>query len=148
MPAHYWWIWMIIAAAFIVGEILTTGFFLLCFGIGAALSGLLALFGLGMAWQLVAFILVSSVLFGVSRRFADRVSKEQPPGIGADRFTGHECVVLEEIDNAKNTGRIRLGREEWRAESETGEVISAGTTVRVTRVEGTHLLVIRIGEGD
>ena len=70
MESNYWWVWMIIAAFFIVGEIFTAGFFLLCFGIGAAVAGFIALFGLGMVWQLTAFVIVSFVLFAVSRKFA------------------------------------------------------------------------------
>ena len=30
MELNFWWIWMIMAAVFIVGEIFTAGFFLLC----------------------------------------------------------------------------------------------------------------------
>ena len=99
MGIEIWWIWMIIAAIFIVGEIFTMGFFLLWFGVGAAIAGILAILGLGIGWQLGAFVIISGVLFVVSRRFAERFSKKQPPGIGADRFIGKECIVLEEIDN-------------------------------------------------
>lgn len=148
MESNHWWVWMIIAAFFVVGEIFTAGFFLLCFGIGAAAAGFIALFGLGMVWQLSAFVIVSFVLFAVSRKFANRISKEQPPGIGADRFVGKECVVLEQINNLDNTGRVRMGKEEWRAESDTGDNISAGVKVVVTHLSGTHLVVKPIGEGD
>jgi len=141
MGIEIWWIWMIIAAIFVVGEIFTMGFFLLWFGVGAAVAGILAILGLGIGWQLGAFVIISGVLFVISRRFAERFSKKQPPGIGADRFIGKECVVLEEIDNMKNTGRVRLKKEEWRADSETGDVIPAGTRVEVTGLDGTHLVV-------
>ncbi|MCK4646935.1 MAG: NfeD family protein [Candidatus Aminicenantes bacterium] len=136
-----WWIWMIIAAFFVLGEIFTAGFFLLWFGIGAAVAGLLAIFGLSFGWQLGAFVVVSGVLFVVSRRFAERFSKKQPAGIGADRFIGLKGIVLEEIDNDKNTGRVRLKKEEWRADSETGEVIPVGKKIKVTRMDGTHIVV-------
>jgi membrane protein implicated in regulation of membrane protease activity len=141
MGIKIWWIWMIIAGFFVVGEIFTAGFFLLWFGIGAAAAGILALLGFGPGWQLGAFVIVSGVLFVVSRRFAERFSKKQPPGIGADRFIGKEGVVLEEIDNVKNTGRVRLKKEEWRADSETDEVIPEGARVEVVRLDGTHLVV-------
>jgi membrane protein implicated in regulation of membrane protease activity len=141
-----WWIWMAIAAAFVVGEIFTAGFFLLWFGIGAAVAGVLALLGLGFGWQLGAFVVVSGVLFLVSRRFAERFSKTQPPGIGADRFIGLQGQVLEEIDNVKNTGRVRLQKEEWRAESETGENLLIDMRVEVVRLDGTHLIVKKIEE--
>ncbi|UCC41634.1 MAG: NfeD family protein [Candidatus Aminicenantes bacterium] len=141
MGIKIWWIWMIIAGIFVVGEIFTAGFFLLWFGVGAAIAGILAILGLGIGWQLGAFVIISGILFVVSRRFAERFSKKQPPGIGADRFVGKECVVLEEIDNMKNTGRVRLKKEEWRADSDTGGVIRAGARVEVTRLDGTHLVV-------
>ncbi len=141
MAIKIWWIWMAIAALFIVGEIFTQGFFLFWFGVGAAVAGVLALLGLGFGWQMAAFVIVSGVLFAVSRRFAEKFSKKQPPGIGADRFVGLEGIVLEEIDNVKNTGRVRVQKDEWRAESETGEVIKEGERIVVTRLEGTHMVV-------
>jgi membrane protein implicated in regulation of membrane protease activity len=148
MESNYWWIWMIIAAFFIVSEIFTAGFFLLCFGIGAAAAGLIALIGSGMLWQLVVFVIVSFVTFAASRKFANRISKEQPPGIGADRFIGKECVVLVDINNQDNTGRVRLGTEEWRATSDAGDIIAKGTKVVVKSLSGTRLVVGPIAEGE
>jgi membrane protein implicated in regulation of membrane protease activity len=88
------------------------------------------------------------VLFVSSRRLAERFSKKQPPGIGADRFIGKRGIVLEEIDNSMNTGRVRLDKEEWRADSETDSVIPEGTRVEVVRLDGTHLVVKVITEED
>lgn len=138
---NYWWAWMILAALFIVGEIFTAGFFLLPIGVGAAIAGLVALLGANTIWQLVAFVVASFILFLVSRRFAQRVTKEQPPGIGADRFIGEECVVLEEINNLDNSGRVRKGKEEWRASSDSGTNIPVGTKVIVVSLSGTQLVV-------
>jgi len=148
MVIKIWWIWMIIAAIFVVGEIFTAGFFLLWFGVGAAVAGILALLGLSFGWQLAAFVVVSLVLFTSSRRFAERFSKKQPPGIGADRFIGKQGVVLEDVDNVKNIGRVRLDKEEWRADSESGTAIPAGTQVEVVRLDGTHLVVKAIEKED
>jgi membrane protein implicated in regulation of membrane protease activity len=148
MVFKIWWIWMIIAAFFVVGEIFTAGFFLLWFGVGAAVAGVLALLGLSFGWQLAAFAVVSLVLFASSRRFAERFSKKQPPGIGADRFIGKQGIVLDAIDNVENVGRVRLDKEEWRADSETGTIIPAGTQVEVVRLDGTHLVVKTIEKED
>jgi membrane protein implicated in regulation of membrane protease activity len=141
-----WWLWMALAAAFVVGEMFTAGFFLLWFGIGAASAGVLALLGVSFPWQLGAFVVVSGVLLAASRRFAERFSRKQPPGIGADRFVGKRGLVLEQIDGIKNSGRVRIDREEWRAESESGAEIPVGARVEVVRLEGTHLIVKRIEE--
>ena len=148
MAKELWWVWMALAAVFTIAEIFTAGFFLLWFGIGAAVAGLLALMGLSAGWQMVSFIVVSLGLFALSRRFAERWTGSQPPGIGADRIIGKEGVVLEEIDNVKGTGRARVEREEWRSDSDSGEVISEGQRVVVTRVDGTHLVVTILTEGE
>lgn len=148
MGIETWIIWMILAALFIVGEIFTAGFFILWFGIGAAIAGVLALLGLGAGWQLAAFVVVSGTLFLVSRRFAEKLTKEQPPGIGADRFAGKQAVVLEEVDNTKGTGRVRMGKEEWRVESLDDSIIAENSRVNVVKVDGTHLIVKPLEKGE
>jgi membrane protein implicated in regulation of membrane protease activity len=148
MGIKIWWIWMAIAAFFVIAEIFTMGFALLWFGIGAAVAGILALIGFGLGWQLASFIVVSGILFAVSRRFAERFTKKQPPGVGADRFVQKKGVVIEEINNIKNTGRVRIGKDEWRADSDADEVIPEGKIVEVTSVDGTHLVVKISKEGE
>ena len=144
--ADYWWLWMVLAAVFIIGEIFTGGFFVLWFGVGALLAGVAAMLGLGAAWQWAIFVVASGVLVIVSRRFAQAVTDEQPPGVGADRTVGRQGVVLEEIDNIRDSGRVRIGKEEWRAQSEAGEKIAENIEIKVTGVVGTHLVVARVEE--
>lgn len=47
-------IWFVLALALVGAEMLTGTFYLLVFGIAAAVGGLLALTGLGQVWQLLA----------------------------------------------------------------------------------------------
>ena len=141
MDIQIWMLWMIFAALMIVGEIFTAGFFVLWFGVGAIVAGIFALLGLGTGWQLGAFIVVSLVLLIISRRFAEKITKPQPDGIGANRLMGQSGIVLEEINNSSNTGRVRLGKEEWRAESDNNNPIPANSTVKVVQMSGTHLIV-------
>ena len=148
MELHYWMLWLVLAAAFIVGEMFTAGFFLLWFGIGAAVACVLALLGLEAGWQWGSFVVISGLLFTISRRFSERFTKKQPSGVGADRNIEKTGRVLEEINNMKNTGRVLLEREEWRATSESGAVIPEGEEVVVTRMDGTHLIVNRVEKGD
>jgi membrane protein implicated in regulation of membrane protease activity len=130
-----------LAAAFLIGEILTAGFFLIFLSIGAAAAGVLALLDVGYAGQFIVFIVVSGILFVFGRRFADRVTEKQPPGIGADRFVDQDGIVLVEVENSTNTGSVRVGQDEWRAISETGEILPEGTRIRVTQIDGTRAVV-------
>jgi len=142
-----WLMWLILAAVLLIGEVFSAGFFLFWFSIGAAAAGLAALLNADNIVQLIIFVIVSGVLFVTGRKFANRVTKKQPPGIGADRFVGGIGIVLEEINSSVNTGKIRLNQESWRAESENGEIVPAGVAVKVLRVDGTRVIVQKTEKG-
>lgn len=144
MEFELWWIWVIIGVIFIIGEIFTAGFFLIWFGIAAILAGVIAFFELSVIWQGVAFVIISAILLAGTRRLAERYTKKQPPGVGADRLIGKVGVALEEIDNDKNTGRVRIDEEQWRAESLEGDIITKDSNVQVIKLEGTHVVVKKV----
>ncbi len=137
------WLWAGLAVIFLVGEIFTAGFFLACFSVGAVVAAVLAFLDVGFAWQLGAFVVISAVAVVLSRPFAERITGEQTVGVGSDRVLGKRAVVLEEIDPARGTGRVRVDREEWRAEAIVGGPIAVGEWVEVVDIDGTHLRVKR-----
>jgi membrane protein implicated in regulation of membrane protease activity len=135
------WVWIGMALFFLLAEVFTAGFVLACFGIGALAAAIPAFLGFGLVWQLIVFIVVSTVAVLFSRRFADRVTGDQPQGLGIDRVLGKQALVIEDIDPHSPSGRIRVDVEEWRADSATGAAISKGTVVEVLSVDGTRLRV-------
>lgn len=137
------WVWVGMALCFFLAEIFTAGFVLACFGLGAAVAAGLSFAGVGPVWQLASFVVVSAAAVLLSRRFAERVSAQQAEQVGVDRVLGKRAVVIETIDPSSARGRVRVDREEWRAESADGEAISEGATVEVLAVEGTRLRVRR-----
>lgn len=137
----WFWIWAALAAVLIVGEIFTAGFFLLPFGLGAAAAAVLALIGASIGWQWGVFLVLSAVLLLSLRRFADRITHEPPEKVGVDRLIGKEGVVIETVEPRDGTGRVRIEREEWRADSTGNQTLVVGAHVIVERVSGTHLVV-------
>ncbi len=139
----YFWGWLILALIFLAGEIFTAGFFLAAFGVGAALAAVVAAFGMDVIWQMVIFILASSIALLLSRRFAESVtSKEQSIKVGIDRVLGKKAVVIEPINAIQGTGIVRVDAEEWRALPEdAAETIPVNSIVDVVSVKGTRLIV-------
>jgi membrane protein implicated in regulation of membrane protease activity len=135
------WIWAVLALVFFIAEIFTAGFFLVCFGIGAAAAAVLALAGVDVIWQFVAFIGASVAALAFLRPLAKTVSTQVANPGGIDRVVGKQAVVLEEINPLAATGLVRVEREEWRADSLDGNTIAQGSMVKVVRVSGTRLLV-------
>jgi membrane protein implicated in regulation of membrane protease activity len=142
-PEPWRWLWLILAFVFAVGEILTPGsFVLLPFAIGAALATVGAFLGVPVAAQWVVFIVGSVASLLAFRPLVRRLDREgQDNGVGARRLVGQPAMVLREIPGQGELGTVRVGREEWRADSINGGPIREGVTVRVADVQGTHVVV-------
>ncbi|MEI2805977.1 MAG: hypothetical protein V9G18_08575 [Albidovulum sp.] len=66
-----WWVWMVAGAALAILEVAVSGFVLLGFAIGAALTGLLLWFGVlggSLALLLLVFALASLIAWLILRR--------------------------------------------------------------------------------
>lgn len=137
----WFWVWLVLAAILIVAEIFTAGFFMLPFGIGAAVAAGLAFVDVPTIWQWGAFFAVSAVSLLGLRRFADHVTHDSPEGVGADRLIGLHGIVIEAVEPSDGRGRVRVQREEWRADSSEHTTIPKGARVTVERISGAHLVV-------
>lgn len=143
-PELWRWIWLLGAGLGVGGEMLAAGtFFLLPFGLGAAVACVLAFLDIGLAWQWIAFVGVSAAAVAATRPLARRLDEGAPTaGIGAQRWMGELATVLEDIpEGSHETGLVRVGRQEWRAESRDGTPLAAGSVARVIDVIGTRLVV-------
>lgn len=143
-PEVWRWIWLATALAAVVGEMASAGtFFALPFAIGAAVACALAFLDVGLAVQWLAFVAVSFAGVAALRPLARRLDLHSPTeGIGAKRWMGQTAKVLEAIPAGVNEcGMVRVGREEWRAESRDGTPVPVGALVKVIDVTGTRLVV-------
>lgn len=143
-------IWMAAAAVFGIGEILIAGsFFLAPFAVGALAAAVVSAVSVPLGW--LAFILGSFGSFFAMRPLAKRLDANAPEvaGIGANRLIGSEGIVLAPIPGTPgDAGLVRVGTEEWRADTAPGVAVAAGTKVRIFEVQGTRLLVEPIGIDD
>jgi membrane protein implicated in regulation of membrane protease activity len=139
-----WVLWVIAAGVFGVGEMLTTGFFLAPFALGAALAAVVDVAGVGAVASLVAFLLVSLLSLGVLRPIA-RSHMRDPPQIrtGTAALVGKQAVVLERIVNQEGVGCVRIDGEVWTARAfDDDQVYERGTRVEVVQIKGATALVM------
>ena len=131
-------IWIFLAAACFLGEMLTTTFFLMWFGVGASVSAVLNYLGFDPLTQFIVFIVVSIILLGISRPFAQRISKSSPKKAASDRLIGKKGVVIEEI-SPKIPGLVKVDGDSWKAIST--QTISSGEWVKIERIDSVKLVV-------
>lgn len=124
-----------------IAEIFTSGFFLICFALGAAIAAVAGFFDIGSLAQFAIFVAGSALALFLVRPFANRIATDNPQPVGIDRLLGKQGIVLETIDPARGIGVVRVEHERWSADSVDGIPLAAGTMVLVVGIEGTHLKV-------
>lgn len=138
-------VWLIAAGLLAVGEMLTAGFFLLPFAIGAAAAGVLALANVAIPFQIVTFVVVSVVSLWMLQQFARKDIHGELIPVGAARYIGSTAIVREPISRF-TTGWVKMGTEDWRAITDGNDEIGVDTVVRVVEVRGARLVVEPVDE--
>jgi membrane protein implicated in regulation of membrane protease activity len=136
-----WIIWLIIAVAFAVGEVLTMGFFLAPFAAGALVAALVAMLGGGFIVSGTTFLAVSTVAFLGLRPIARRHMK-LPAQLrtGTAALVGKSGTVVETVN--ADAGCVRIDGEVWTARPyDEDESFEAGQRVRVLQIRGATALV-------
>lgn len=148
-PSTWRWIWLAATAAFTAGEMAVAGsFFLAPFAVGAALATVLAFVDAPLLAQWAVFVGASAATFAGFRPLARRLDASGPHHtVGATRLATRTAQVLEAIP-AHGVGLVRVDREEWRAECESGAAVAAGARVVIREVRGTRLIVEPVALGD
>ena len=138
-----WWVWLVIGIVLLALELLTPGaLFLVFFGAGAIVVGLLAAIGLGgpLWMQMLIFTLVSLVsLFTLRRLLLARLHFGRSDRV-IDRLVGETGLALEDIA-VDGVGKAELRGAPWSARNVGGSPISRGERFTVVRVEGLTLWV-------
>jgi membrane protein implicated in regulation of membrane protease activity len=138
-----WVIWILVAVAFGVGELLTTSFVLAPFSGGALVAAIVAVLGGGAVVSWSVFIVVSVLLLWVVRPIA-RSHLRTPAQLrtGTAALIGRRAMVVERIANDEGVGCVKIDGEVWTARAyDEDQVIEAGTHVQVVEIRGATALV-------
>lgn len=134
--------WIFLAALLIAIELSTTQMYCLWFAVGALAAAFAAFAGAPLLVTLFIFLVCSVVTFVFGRPLlVEKVLPKRQALSGTERVIGQMGSVVEEIDNTKGMGRVKVSGLLWSARSEDGDRISPNTKVEVLRVEGVKLIV-------
>ncbi len=136
-------IWAALVVLFVIAEVATVQLVSVWFAAGALVTMILVyFFDIPILGQLGIFIASSCIFLAITMPFiiAHRKKKGYIP-TNSELEIGRTANVIEEIDNDRGTGRVRLGGVDWSAVAEDGSVIPKETVVIVTEVNGAKLTV-------
>jgi len=133
-------VWLWVAIAFVIIEIITVGIVSIWFAIGALAAIITSLFTDQLFIQILVFIIVSAFSLMSTRKIVVEKLKIGQQKTNIDELIGEECVVVAKIDPNK-AGEVKLQGKYWRAVSETNQFYEVGELVTVLRIEGVTIVV-------
>jgi membrane protein implicated in regulation of membrane protease activity len=136
-----WVLWLIVAGILGTAELMTATLDLLLLAVAALAAAGMAGLGLGIGLQLLAFAVTAATMVTLVRPIARKHLMAYPQlRTGVAALIGREALVLTPC--GRETGRVKIGGEEWSARSYDPDLlIPAGTRVDVFAIEGATALV-------
>ena len=138
-----WWAWMLFGFLLLGGEMLTPGgFWLLFFGLGGIVVGLLPLVGIALpAWaQWLLFTVLSIVATLFFRKPLLDMLQARMGKPRAEELIGESAAPVAAIAPGA-VGKAELRGTVWNARNGSERSLAAGQRCRVTRVDGLQLLL-------
>ena len=142
-----WWYWVVGGVLLILLELAIPAFFVLWFGLGALLVGLLMLLAgaLALTTQFLVWGLASLAMVALWFRVFRRDRHKTLIGTADGTVLGEVGLLVGAVEPFQR-GKVRfqrpiLGADEWACVAESA--IAAGERVRVISVEGSFLKVAK-----
>ena len=141
MDQYGWLFWLAAMIVFGLAEAATVNMVSIWF-VGGALCAMIAqLLGGGVWLQITVFLIVSGILLASLRSFVRKFVQPRKTATNSDMALGREAYLTETADNLMETGALKLDGKVWSVRSASGEVIPAGTLVKVVKLQGVKLYV-------
>lgn len=137
-----WIIWLLLAVAFTVGEVLTISFFLAPFAVGGFAAAATSALGGDTGASVAVFAIVTALSLWLVRPIARRHIRQPRSTItGTAALVGRTGVVVQQLEGPERTGLVRIDGEVWSARSAGLGDIEAGETVTVLEIDGATVVV-------
>ena len=134
-------LWIIVMIVAFIAEALTTALVSVWFGIGALAAVIAALCGANLFVQMVVFVTVSLIALALTRPIVRKLMPGRYIYTNGEDDIGKTAIVIETVDPAAGTGRIRLGDVDWATVSEDGSVIPVNCVVTIAKKSAAHMTV-------
>ena len=138
-----WMLWLAVAVVFLVVEGMTVEIVSIWFSASALIAMVFDLVGLGIYWQLGAFIVSSILLIIFTRPLIAKYLKRNESRTNVDSLIWEVATVTKDI-LPDDRGEAKLKGQYWLAVSASNEKIEADSKVTIVAIEGAKLIVKKI----
>ena len=141
-----WHIWVIVALVFVIVEIFTSGFAVMCISFGCLFGAAASALDWDVKWQLLAFAVGTVLAFLTVRPLVYKFfyKKSREVKTNADALVGRRAIVTERIEGELHPGRVKVDGDDWKAVSLDSAPIEVGEAVEITAINSVILTVKKI----
>ena len=141
-----WHIWVIVALIFVIVEIFTSGFAVMCISIGCVFGAIASAIDWELKWQLLVFAIGTALAFMTVRPLVYKFfyNKSHEVKTNTDALVGRKAIATERIEGELRPGRVKVDGDDWKAISTDGEVIEVGDAVEITAINSVIVTVKKI----
>ncbi|MBR0334084.1 MAG: NfeD family protein [Bacteroidales bacterium] len=141
-----WHIWVLVALVFVIIEIFTSGFAVMCISVGCLFAAGASLLGWNFTWQLLVFAGATVLSFMTIRPLVYKLfyNKAKDVKTNIDALIGRRAIVVERIEGELRPGRVKIDGDDWKAISLETTAIEAGEAVEITAINSVILTVKKI----
>ena len=141
-----WHIWIIIALIFVIIEMFTSGFAVMCISIGCLFGAVASAIDWELKWQLLVFAIGTALAFMTVRPLVYKFfyNKSHEVKTNMDALVGRKALVTERIEGELHPGRVKVDGDDWKAISLEAEAIEVGEAVEITALNSVIVTVKKI----
>lgn len=132
--------WLAVMIFCLIVEGLSQALTTIWFACGSLVMIFISFLPISFIWQLLVFMILSSLLLVFTRPFAVKKLHVKATPLNSDSLAGQKAVVVKDISEF-NRGEIKINGVIWTAKSEDGSSLSEGQKCIIAGIEGATAIV-------
>lgn len=139
-----WYIWLILAGVFVIGEVLTSGFLIFWLSLGSLIAMVISFVTDNIIIQTTTFLISSVILILATKPLVKKFATTDTVKTNAYSIIGKKGLVTKDIDSINSTGQVKIDGELWSAVGVDDINIKKGTEVKILEIKGVKVVVTPI----
>lgn len=136
-----WYVWLILAGIFVIGEVITSGFLIFWLALGSLIAMVVSFVTDNIIIQTTVFLISSVILILATKPLIKKFANTETVKTNVQSIIGKKGLVTKDISSINSTGQVKIDGELWSAIGMNDMDISKGTEVKIEEIKGVKVIV-------
>ena len=136
-----WYVWLILAGIFVIGEVITSGFLIFWLALGSLIAMVVSFVTDNIIIQTTVFLISSAILILATKPLIKKFANTETVKTNVQSIIGKKGLGTKDISSINSTGQVKIDGELWSAIGMNDMDISKGTEVKIEEIKGVKVIV-------